>query len=40
MSNKRLNLIDTKAAVKKNNLLFTPQQYYDYVARNIKIINC
>ena len=39
-SNKRLKLINTKAAVKQKDLLFTPQQYYDYVAHNSKNINC
>ena len=40
ISNKLLKLVNTKAAVKQKNLLFTPQQYYDSVDYNNKNINC
>ena len=39
ISNKRLKLINAKAAVKQKNLLFTSQKYYNKVAHNNKNIN-
>lgn len=39
ISNKRLKLINAKAAVKQKNLLITPQRYYNKVAHNNKNIN-
>ena len=39
ISNKRLKLINAKAAVNQKNLLFTVQQYYNKVAHNNKNIN-